>query len=103
MGYPLKLRAAICAVCGRPIYVEMADPRHTDAQPSVQRKFQAAAVAHFETHPAALRARAWGDQDRRACYTIDEALGSAAAYRLWFASYRYDAGELRVGQGVPIS
>jgi hypothetical protein len=84
----VKLRAAICAACGGPIYVEMADPRLAEPQPSVQRKFQAAAATHFQKHPEALRARAWGDADRRACYTLDEALGSVAAYRLWLASHR---------------
>jgi hypothetical protein len=90
MGYPIKLRAGICAVCGGPIYVEIADPRHAQVQPTGRRRFQAAAAAHFQTHPAALRARSWSDQDRKACYTIDEALGSATAYRLWLASHRLE-------------
>ena len=81
--YPLKLRTAICAKCDGPIYLEVAEPRCTANEPSVHDRFEAAVAAHFDSH---LSAAAWGDQDRRGCYTIDEALGTVAAYRWWLAT-----------------
>lgn len=90
----MKLRAAICAICNGSIYVEMAERRHAAVEPSVQHKFQAALAAHLDTHPAAMQARlklaCKLDQDQRACYTIDEVLGTAAAYRLWLSSTRFN-------------
>jgi hypothetical protein len=112
--YPLKLRTAICAICDGPIYVEVADPSRAANEHPVQHDFQAAVAAHFETHPSPTQARfqlprklpttrtderlaalrdlygglpgRWSDQDRRACYTIDEVLGTVAAYRLWLSA-----------------
>jgi hypothetical protein len=106
----MKEQAAICEICGEPIYVEMegvAAGRAMGYYASVQR----AAAQHLSTHPSPVVERfllrkhldelepsvrpvavkqvysqlreLWGEDDTQGKYSIDEALGSAAMYQLW--------------------
>jgi hypothetical protein len=111
----MKQQAATCEICGEPIYVETQGvaaglPGGLDA--SLER----AAAEHLLTHPSPVLQRfllrkhldelspsvrpiavkqvysqlrqLWGDEDTRGVYSIDEALGSAALYRLWTSASR---------------
>jgi hypothetical protein len=106
----MKQQAAVCDICDEPIYVELervAARRGSGYYASVRR----AAAEHLATHPAPVVERfllrkhlhelapdlrpiavkkvysklrqLWGDEDTRAVYSIDEALGSLAIYQLW--------------------
>jgi hypothetical protein len=106
----MKQQAAICEICGEPIYVEIAGVaagRPSGYYASVQR----AAAEHLATHPSPVVERfllrkhldelapnvrpiavkqvysqlreLWGDDDRRGVYSIDEVLGTTAMYQLW--------------------
>jgi hypothetical protein len=92
---------AICNICHQPISIPC-----TGAPGQIMGRAQQAAQEHLAQHPPRERARfvlstlesaplairlqalkeAYGpldDQDRRGVYSVDEALGSAAMYRLW--------------------
>lgn len=106
----MRQQAAICEICGETIYVELEGVtagRVTGYYASVQR----AAAEHLAKHPSPVVERfllrkhldelepsvrpiavkqvysqlrqLWGEDDTRSVYSIDEALGSAAMYRLW--------------------
>jgi len=88
--YRLRLRVAVCAVCRGPICMEVGDPRCPPNGWSLQRQRQVAIANHFEAHPAAVLAR-WRERAQRepaprACYTLDEALGSATLYAFWLTA-----------------
>lgn len=109
----MKAQVATCGVCEEPIYLEVDEGEPTD---QLLRELRQVEEQHLQTHPApvlalfalrqvlprltpserALRVRQvyrallsmWGDEDQRGVYSIDEALGSAACYRLWMDAER---------------
>jgi hypothetical protein len=111
----MKQQAAICEICGEPIYVEM---RSVPAglTGGLSASVERAAAEHLLTHPSPVVERfllrkhldelapnlrpiavkqvytqlrqLWGDEDTRGVYSIDEVLGSAALYRLWTSADR---------------
>jgi hypothetical protein len=87
----LRLRAAECATCGAPIYLEVFDPDHASRW-SLRQQRQAAIQDHLASHPAVVLAR-WRERARhapepRACFTLADAVGSAAVYALWLSTRR---------------
>ncbi len=107
----MRHQAATCVICDEPIYVEIEDGM---SAPATRVEVQRAATAHLHTHPEPVVAhfylsavldrlapneralavreiygdlrKLWGDRDARGLYSIDEALGSVAMYRLWHAA-----------------
>ncbi len=101
-------RVGSCDICGDEIWADLGDQR---SSVEVIRAAREAVLRHLRRHTPAERKRAelraslfglpppqrrvqvrrvyrellreWGDQDTRAVYSADEALGSVAMYRLW--------------------
>jgi hypothetical protein len=106
----MKQQAAICEICGEPIYVDE-EPVVAGSAAGLYASVRRAAAEHLATHPSPVVERfllrkhldelaphvrpiavkqvyrqlreLWGDDDTRGIYAIDEVLGSAAVYRLW--------------------
>ncbi len=107
----MRQQVASCGICDQPIYAEVELGVPASAARAI---LQRAASEHLHTHPEPVVAhfylqttierlppderlllireiytdlrRLWGDADGRGVYTIDEALGSAAMYRLWHSA-----------------
>ena len=112
----MKFPVATCAICEEPIWMEMPETSSSLDVPKLQRELSLLTEEHLRSHPGPVQARfwlrrflddvppaerriavkeiygalraLWGDQDSRGVYTIDEALGTAAAHRLWVAANR---------------
>jgi hypothetical protein len=108
----MQEKAAICEICGEEIWID-ADPAPASswARGGLQAVVERAAQEHLARHPTAVVERfllrkhldelapdvrpvavkqvysqlreLWGDEDQRPVYSIDEALGCMAVYRLW--------------------
>jgi hypothetical protein len=113
----MQEQAAICEICGDPIYVEIGR-EHESASwlGGFSQAVERAAAAHIATHPTPVVERfllrkhldeiapdvrpaavkqvyaelreMWGDEDRRGMYSIDEVLGEVTVYRLWLDASR---------------
>ncbi len=116
----MRAQVATCGVCDEPIYLDLEEGEPAD---QLLRDLRQVEAQHLQRHPApvlalfalrqvldrlspsdrALRVRQvyrallelWGDYDRRGVYSIDEALGSAACYRLWMDAERCAYGRCR--------
>jgi hypothetical protein len=105
-------RAAVCEICGEVIYVDVGPtPATPSSGAAINAVVERAAQEHLAGHPTAVVERfllrkhldelapevrpvavkqvyaqlreLWGDEDRVPVYSIDEALGCMAVYRLW--------------------
>jgi len=108
----MQEKAAICEICGEEIWIDAGPtPRSGWARGGLQAVVERAAQEHLARHPTAIVERfllrkhldelapdvrpvavkqvysqlreLWGDEDRRPVYSIEEALGDMAVYRLW--------------------
>jgi hypothetical protein len=107
----MQEQAAICEICGDPIYVEVEREQSLWLGGGFSQAVERAAAAHIATHPTPVVERfllrkhldeiapdvrpaavkqvygelreLWGDEDQRGMYSIDDVLGSIDLYRLW--------------------
>jgi hypothetical protein len=127
-GHDVKRPVATCPICELVIWMEVPDTSARADPGALQQELDALADEHLRSHPAPVQAlfwlrrflgdvppgeraaavrriytdlRAlWGEYDSRGMYSIDEALGTAGAYRLWLDAHRCSYTPCRHAENV---